>query len=98
MESEGDDTKITKWTSSMGRRCLRLIFIYYFGIKNKTELKKETDKGVRNGSGSVGERKRHGRHCFMLEIEHKVLEYLQFWPPRFCERIRMHKVVLEWRK
>jgi hypothetical protein len=78
----------------MGRRCLRLIFFHYFD-KNKTELKKQTDKSVRNGSGSVGERKRHGRHCFMLGIEHKVLEYLQFWPPRFCDGIRMNKDVLE---
>jgi len=29
--------------------------MYYFGIKYKTELENETDKDVRNGSGSVGE-------------------------------------------
>jgi hypothetical protein len=38
----------------MGRRFLRIIFIYCFTIKNKTELEKETDKDVRNGSESVG--------------------------------------------
>jgi len=42
----------------MGRRCLKLTFIYYFGNKNKTELEKETDKYVRNVSGSLGERNR----------------------------------------
>jgi len=46
---------------------LSLSFIYYFGIKNKAELKKETDKDLRNGSGSVSERKLHERHCFMLQ-------------------------------
>lgn len=77
---------------------MKLIFIYYFGIKNKTELEKETDKYVRNGGGSVGERNRRGRHCFMLETEHKVLKYLQFWSPRFGDVIRMNKGLLEWRK
>jgi len=77
---------------------LKLVYICYFGIKNKTELEKETDKYVRNGSGSVGERNRRRRHCFMLEIERKGLKYLQFWPPRFGNVIRMNKNVLEWRK
>jgi hypothetical protein len=58
----------------MRRRCLRLSLMYYFAIKNKTEVQKETERDVINGSGKVGERKRHGRRCFMLQIEHNVLE------------------------